>query len=112
MPLSPTQYDFDGYLSKNGQVTSCGEIRLPASVMKGVFGRADLRLQTAEGRLLQLRFSERRLSSGSDGAAHVDVVGELPAAADWHRRSGRGLAPAPGAERSSTRPSYPSAARA
>lgn len=87
-PVGPTHYDFDGYLSKAGQVTSCGEIRLPASLLKGIFGRDDLQLRTAEGRLLSLRFSEKRLSSSCDGAAHVDVVGELPAAADWRRRSG------------------------
>ncbi|MFC7397981.1 hypothetical protein ACFQU1_12345 [Chelatococcus sp. GCM10030263] len=88
VPVARTQYDFDGYLSEAGEVTSCGEIRLSASALRGVFGRTDVQLRTAEGRLLKLRFSEKRLSS-DDGAAHVDVVGELPAAADWRRRSGR-----------------------
>lgn len=91
-PVAPTQYDFDGYLSKAGEVTSCGEIRLPASALKKVFGRRDLRLRTDGGRLLGLRFSEKRLSSDV-GAAHVDVVGNLPAATDWRRRSGRGNPP-------------------
>lgn len=85
--VAPAQYDFDGFLSNSGQVTSCGEIRLQASALREVFGRADLRLRTAEGRLLSVRFSEKRLSR-DDGAAHVDVDGELPAVADWHRRSG------------------------
>jgi hypothetical protein len=88
LPLARAQYDFDGYLSEAGEVTSCGEIRLSASALKGVFGRTDVQLKTADGRLLRLRFSEKRLSS-DDCAAHVDLVGGLPAAADWQRRSGR-----------------------
>lgn len=92
--VAPTQYDFDGYLSSGGQVTSCGEIRLPASVLREVFGRADLRLRTVDGRLLQLRFSEKRLPSSCDGAAHVDVAGDLPAAAEWRAdRDAARLAP-------------------
>ncbi|MFD2031245.1 hypothetical protein ACFSKM_14930 [Ancylobacter dichloromethanicus] len=79
--ISPTQYDFDVYASKGGLVTSCGEIRLPASVMKGVFGRIDLQMRTADGRLLKLRFSEKRLAAG-EAAAHVDVTGDLLAGAD------------------------------
>lgn len=91
--VAPARYDFDGYLSNSGQVMSCGEIRLQASALREVFGRPDLYLRTAEGRLLSVRFSEKRLSQG-DGAAHVDVDGELPAAAEWRRRSG-GCAPRP-----------------
>ncbi|WP_155856274.1 MULTISPECIES: hypothetical protein [unclassified Acidiphilium] len=41
------------------------------------------RLRTVEGRLLQLRFSEKSLAPSCDGAAHVDVAGDLPAAAEW-----------------------------
>ena len=109
--VGPMQYDFDGYLSKAGQVTSCGEIRLSASVLKEVFGRADLRLQTTDGRLLGLRFSERRMSADG-GAAHVDVVGELPAAADWHHESGWRLSRPVGSDRPSARPLHPRVARA
>ena len=86
-PVAAAQYDFDGFLSKTGQVTSCGEIRLSAPALKGVFGRTDLCLQTAEGRLLNLRFSEKRLSP-DESVAHVDVAGDLPAATDWRRGSG------------------------
>ncbi|WP_428029567.1 hypothetical protein [Ancylobacter sp.] len=82
--LAPAQYDFDGYLTKGGMVTSCGEIRVPPPVLKGVFGRVDLHLRTADGRLLKLRFSEKRLASG-EAAAHVDVTGDLPVGADWQR---------------------------
>ncbi len=47
--VAPAHYDFDGYLSSSGKVTSCGEIRLPVSTLRDVFGRSDLRLRTAEG---------------------------------------------------------------
>lgn len=108
--VAPTQYDFDGYLSNTGQVTSCGEIRLSASTLEKVFGRTDVRLRTTDGRLLRLRFSEKRLSREGD-AAHVDVDGELPAAADWLRRSGW-RAPRPtGAARFPGRPTHQSVAR-
>lgn len=92
--VAPARYDFDGYLSSGGKVTSCGEIRLPTSLLTEVFGRADLRLRTVDGRLLQLRFSEKRLPTGCDGAAHVDVAGDLPTAAEWRAdRDAARLAP-------------------
>lgn len=75
-PVARTEYDFDSYLSKAGQVTSGGEIRLPAATLKGLFGCNDLQLRTDEGQLLKLRFSEKRLSSADD-AAHVDVLTDL-----------------------------------
>lgn len=75
-------YDFDGFLSKLGQVTGCGEIRTSPEALRVVFGRKDLRLLTDDGRILSLRFSEKRLRSASD-AAHVDVVGGLPPASGW-----------------------------
>ncbi|WP_210255170.1 hypothetical protein [Ancylobacter pratisalsi] len=106
-----THYDFDGYLSNSGQVMSCGEIRLPASTLKQVFGRDDLSLRTDEGRLLNLRFSEKRLSPDG-GAAHVDLVGELPAAQHWHRRSGWRAPQAAAAVPSSNRPLHSGVARA
>ncbi|MEZ0212518.1 MAG: hypothetical protein ACAH27_06145 [Xanthobacteraceae bacterium] len=84
--IAPADYDFDGYLSKAGQVTVGGEIRLPVAVLKGVFGREDLQLRTVEGRLLRLHFTEKRHAS-DDGAAHVDVVGDLPGAAEWLRQA-------------------------
>lgn len=87
VPIARTEYDFDGYLSNAGQVTSCGEICLPAATPKGVFGHEGLELRTDEGRLLRLRFSDTKRPSAV-GAVHVDVLGELPAAEEWQRRSG------------------------
>ncbi|MCK0208664.1 hypothetical protein MWN33_11565 [Starkeya koreensis] len=109
--VARTQYDFDGYLSNGGQVTSCGEIRLPASVLRELFGRADLKLQTADGRWLRLRFSEKRLPSSCNGAAHVDVAGDLPAAAEWRRRSAWNAPQPTGPDRPSIPPLHARGAR-
>ena len=54
-------YDFDGYLRPKTGVMSCGEIRLDASALKDVFGRLDVQLQTDDGRLFDIRFSEKKL---------------------------------------------------
>jgi hypothetical protein len=75
-------YDFDGYLTKPGQVSGCGEIRMPPEALREVFGRNDLQLLTDDGRLLSLQFSEKRLPSTSD-AAHVNVFGQLPLVSEW-----------------------------
>ena len=74
-------YDFDGFLVR-GAVTGSGEIRMPSDTLRKVFGRADLRLLTDDGRLLSLHFSERCLAEASD-AAHVDVTGALPSRLEW-----------------------------
>ena len=77
-------YDFDGFLTKPGEILSSGEIRMPSEAMKSVFGRRDLQLLTDEGRLLNLRFSEKKLGAAGD-AAHVDVAGQLPTVAEWRQ---------------------------
>lgn len=84
--IAPAQYDFDGYLSSSGEITSSGEIRLATLALRDLFGRGDLHLVTPEGRRLGLRFSDKRLSR-EDGAAHVDVNGDLPAVTDWERQT-------------------------
>lgn len=80
--VARVDYEFDGFLTKPGQVTGCGEVRMPPEVLRQVFGRKDVQLLTDEGRHLSLRFSEKRLHPTSD-AAHVDVAGELPPVSEW-----------------------------
>ena len=75
-------YDFDGFLTKPGHVTGSGDIRMSPDKLKEVFGRSDVKLLTDDGRLLSLRFSQRRLGAMSD-AAHVEVSGQLPSASEW-----------------------------
>lgn len=79
---TPATYDFDGFLRKNDEVASCGEIRMSAATLRDVFGRRDLRLLTEDGRTLYLSFSDKD-DSLAGGAAAVDVSGELPAPSDW-----------------------------
>ncbi len=80
--LARANYDFDGFLTKRGEVTGCGEIRMSPEALREIFGRTDLQLRTDDGRLLSIRFSERRLVSASV-AAHVEVAGELPPLSEW-----------------------------
>ncbi|QCI69438.1 hypothetical protein E8M01_26290 [Phreatobacter stygius] len=72
-------YDFDGFFKEPLGVTGSGEIQLAPSALKSVFGRNDVQLLTDDGRLLDLKFSEKELRTASD-VAHVDVTGELPTA--------------------------------
>jgi hypothetical protein len=80
--VARASYDFDGYFNKPSGVTSCGEIRLAAAALSSVFGRKDVQLLTDDGRLLDLRFSEKQLPAASE-VAHVDVTGDLPTPRNW-----------------------------
>jgi hypothetical protein len=75
--IARASYDFDGFFKERFGVTCCGEIQASASALRDVFGRKGVQLLTDDGRLLDLRFSEKELFAASD-VAHVDVTGELP----------------------------------
>ena len=75
-------YEFDGFVSKGGQLSGSGEIRVAPEALKKVFGYNDLRLQTDDGQSLSFRFSEKGLQSPGD-AAHVDLTGTLPPISKW-----------------------------
>lgn len=77
--IARASYDFDSFFKKTIGMTSSGEIRSSAAALKGVFGRENVQLLTDDGRLLDLRFSEKDLAPAS-GVAHVEVTGELPLA--------------------------------
>jgi len=70
-------YDFEGFSRPGGQLTSSGEIEAPAAGLQAVFGRPGVQLLTDDGRLLDLKFSQKSLSAGS-GVALVEVSGDLP----------------------------------
>ena len=93
-------YDFDGFAAPRGGVMGSGEIRLAPSDLEAVFGRLGVQLLTDDGRLLDLKFSEKVLQPATD-AAHVDVSGDLPRSpAEWRTGSTKEptrLAPGPGA---------------
>lgn len=77
-------YDFEGFIGPTGQVTANGEVRMSPDILRSVFGRRDLQLLMEGGRIISLRFSERHLAPAGD-VAHVDIAGDLPAAADWRQ---------------------------
>ncbi|MET0427379.1 MAG: hypothetical protein ABW026_02675 [Microvirga sp.] len=82
-PVARASYDFDGFFEMGIGVTSCGEIRVSADILKDVFGRSHVQLLTDDGRLLNLRFSDKKLLPAI-GAASVDVTGQLPRTpGDW-----------------------------
>ena len=84
-------YEFDGFTAPRGGVMSSGELQLAPSDLKAIFGRSGLQLLTDDGRLLDLKFSEKELRTATD-VVHVDVSGDLPRSpAEW--RAGPTRAP-------------------
>jgi hypothetical protein len=82
--MGRADYDIDGFLTRPGEVVGSGEIRMSPAALNNAFGRQDLRLTTDDGRVLGVRFSGKRTDPASD-AAHADITGQLPAAAEWRR---------------------------
>ena len=83
-PFGRADYELDGYLMKPGEVVASREIRMKPEELNEAFGRRDLSLRTEDGRVLELRFSGKRLSHTSN-AAHADIRSGLPDAKDWSR---------------------------
>jgi hypothetical protein len=81
--VGAVDYELDGYATPpTGGVVASGEIRGTPAVLRKVFGRRDLTLVTESGRLLGLRFSDKKLAGEGD-AAHVDITSGLPEAKNW-----------------------------
>jgi hypothetical protein len=90
--VARASYEFEGFMRPRGIVVGSGEIRLAPSGLKAVFGRPGVQLRTDDGRLLDLRFSEKELRI-ANGVAEVEVTGDLPGTpAAW--RGGSTAAPA------------------
>jgi hypothetical protein len=77
LELTRAQFKFDGYSTSHAGVTCNGEIRMPAMMLKTIFPQRTMQLRTDEGRLLELRLSEKKIGPDQE-AAHVDVRGEIP----------------------------------
>ena len=89
--VARASYDFDGFAAPRGGVMGSGELKLAPSDLEAVFGRLGVQLLTDDGRLLDLKFSEKELPPETD-AAHVDVSGDLPRSpAEWRAGSARGI---------------------
>ena len=90
--IARASYEFEGFMRPRGIVVGSGEISLSPSDLKAVFGRPRVQLRTDDGRLLDLRFSEKELRL-ANGVAEVEVTGELPGSlADWRGGSTAALA--------------------
>ena len=88
--VARASYDFDGFAAPDGGVVGSGELNLAPSDLEAVFGRLGVQLLTDDGRLLDLKFSEKELRPETD-AAHVDVSGDLQRSpAEWRAGSRRG----------------------
>ena len=101
--VARASYDFEGFARPRGVVVSSGEISLSPSDLKSVFGRLGVQLLTDDGRLLDLRFSDKELRHAND-VAQVEVTGDLAGfvggmarridgGADAARRPGAGPTP-------------------
>ena len=90
--IARASYEFEGFMRPRGIVVGSGEISLAPSDLKAVFGRPGIQLRTDEGRLLDLRFSEKELRL-ANGVAEVEVTGDLPGTlAAWRGGSTAALA--------------------
>jgi hypothetical protein len=89
LELTRAQFEFDGYSTSHAGVICNGEIRMPAMMLKTMFPLRTMQLRTDQGRMLELRFSDKKIGPGQE-AAHVDVRGEIPGndKRDWLK--GRG----------------------
>jgi len=56
---SGRNHDFDGYLTKPGQVTGCDEIRMPPEALREAFGCNNLQLLTDDGGCSGFSFPRR-----------------------------------------------------
>jgi hypothetical protein len=79
--IAGASYELEGYVQRVGSITGSGEIGLTRAALQSVVDQKDLQLLTANGRLLDIKFSDRKIRSGDH--IHVDVSGELPNEAGW-----------------------------
>ncbi len=83
--VTPVKFDLDGYFRPSTGVTGSGEIQLPGDALKTLFGRTDLQLQTDQGLLLALRFSDSKLPQSCE-FVRVEVTGQPTTAPDDWRQ--------------------------
>src|SRR5579863_1339281 len=58
--IARVSYDFDSFRRPSTEIVGNGEIAFAVSALKDVFGR-DVQIQTDDGRLLNLKFSEKTM---------------------------------------------------
>jgi hypothetical protein len=81
--VSRAGYDFEGFTRPRGDVMCSGEITLGRAALESVFRKSGVQLRTDDGRMLDLRFSDKTLGKATV-VAEVEVTGELPGSqAEW-----------------------------
>ena len=83
-PIGPADYELDGYAMRPGAMVASGELHVSAGALEATIDRAGLRLITAEGHVLPLRFTGK-LADRRGEFAHVDISEGLPAESEWRR---------------------------
>lgn len=83
--LGRADYEFDGYLVRQGEIVASGEVHMDPAVLADAFGRNGLTLRTDDGLVLSIRFSGKRLAPSST-VAHADVREGLPDEKAWRRQ--------------------------
>lgn len=83
--LGRVEYELDGYLVRQGEITASGEVHMEAGALAEAFGRNGLVLRTEDGLALSIRFSGKRLPPSST-VAHADVREGLPEEHAWRRQ--------------------------
>jgi hypothetical protein len=87
--VGPADYELDGYVMRPGAVVASGELRMASGALREALGRHGLRLVTAEGRTLPLRFTGKP-SDLNGQIAHIDISEGLPPEAEWRQRARSG----------------------
>ncbi len=83
--VAPVKFDLDGYFRPSTGVTGSGEIQMTSEALKSLFGRNDLELQTDQGLLLGLRFSDSTLPKSSDFVRVEVKARPTTAPDDWRQ---------------------------
>jgi hypothetical protein len=86
--IGPADYELDGYVMKPGAIVASGEVRMPSAALARAHVGQGVRLVTADGRALPLRFTGRPPDRGGD-AARVDISEGLPDEKEWRRLARR-----------------------
>lgn len=82
--IGPANYELDGYVMRPGAVVASGELHMEAAILRDAFARRGLRLVTADGRTLPLRFTGKP-SDRHGRIAHIDISEGLPDEKEWLR---------------------------
>jgi hypothetical protein len=70
--IARVSYEFEGFYAGSSGVTRSGELRVSAAALKSVFGRKDIHLLTDDGRIFDLKFSDKVLRPATD-IVYVDA---------------------------------------